>query len=89
MFAHSTLHCMNETETHSSSRQTASATISLRIRPDELALIDQLAAESEMNRTEYLFAAGLGRLNVPGLEDRLDDVEERLAYLEGDLQSRR
>jgi len=82
MFAHSTLHCMNETEPHSS-RQTASATISLRIRPDELAQIDQLAAESEMNRTEYLIAAGLGRLNVPGLEDRMDDLEERVAYLEG------
>lgn len=56
--------------------------LTLRVRPDDLAAINQLAAAHGLSRTEYAVRAMLGRLGSVGLDQRVEDLEQRLERLE-------
>lgn len=56
--------------------------ISMRIRPSDLAEIDRRASALHMTRTEYMVKAALRQPLGDGLEDRLDEHDQRLERLE-------
>jgi uncharacterized protein (DUF1778 family) len=57
--------------------------ISLRIAGDDLALIDKLAADHRLSRTDYMVRASTGELEDPiDLDERFDSIERRLERVE-------
>lgn len=56
--------------------------LTLRVTEHELAEINALADKQGVDRTQYMVAAALGRLDSIGLEGRISRAEQRLQRLE-------
>lgn len=56
--------------------------VQLRLDPDDVQHIDQLARQHKLSRTEYMLRASLHKLGSVGLDDRVNELEQRIEALE-------
>lgn len=60
--------------------------VQLRVDPDDVKRIDQLATQHNLSRTEYMTLTALGKLDRVGIEGRLQEHAERLEAIEQRLE---
>lgn len=62
--------------------------VQLRLHPDDVERIDQLARQHKLSRTEYMLRASLHKLGTIGLDDRVQALEQRVQTLERNAELR-